>query len=945
MNFHALYVKIPIYYLNCELNVMESPKYAIVDIETTGHSHTSGDRIIQIAIVIMQDWEIQKTYTKFIQPGKPIPAFIQDLTNISDRDVAEAEPFEMYADYIYELLSDCIFVAHNTDFDLPFLQAEFRRVGLPQWNGKKIDTVELSKILFPMALSYKLGDLANDLNIPLKQAHRADDDAMATALLLKKCWQHLMVLPQITIEMLHKRSFRLKSNISNLLFDALFSKRRIKEDDSAWQFYKKIALKKIKNYEPNWHDSHYPTSKENKVKLFQKVLPTYEERPQQLQMMDTVWQGFINKQETVIEASTGIGKTLAYLLPAYYYALQTQKQVVISTYTSTLMDQLLQEEVSKLSNMVDHQVQVAVLKGMSNYVDVDRFSQFLYTLDESYDETFAILQVVVWLTQTNTGDLSELNMSGGGQLFVEKIRKSTDSFQTPEQIDYYQIAVERTKYAHIIVTNHAYVFSDAERLQPVFQQIGGWIFDEAHQVVQAAISKNEKVFYYTNWKYMFGQIGTFEDGQLFAKLQRFVLKKQLVPSHLLRKCEKQFVEVAKVFDDVMQAISKELEYMIERENIQSLKFTLFLDEIQLPSAKLFYFTNVFQTWIQLAEEITTYVLQSVEQLSSEHQTILNDWRYFVNEGKLKLAEWGELFGINAEKDAIWIEADQRSIPGSIQMFKRPIDIADMLETTFAPIRAKSPIIWTSGTLTVPDNKTFITKQLNIADDVPIYELKAPDSYYEGAKTYIVTDMPDINRVPQMDYIEAVAKAVVQLVTTTQGRCFVLFTSQDMLKKTYQLIQESHVLDDYLLFAQGVTSGSKMKLLKAFQKFNKSVLFGTNSFWEGVDVPGEGLAAVIVVRLPFSSPDEPTFKIRSRKLNAEGHNAFQKLALPEAVLRLKQGFGRLVRASGDKGFFIILDRRIETKSYGKQFIESIPSKTVEKLPLVDVVTQLEHWYNK
>ena len=924
---------------------MESPKYAIVDIETTGHSHTSGDRIIQIAIVIMQDWEIQKTYTKFIQPGKPIPSFIQDLTNITDLDVQDAQPFEMHADYIYELLSDCIFVAHNTDFDLSFLQAEFRRVGLPKWNGKKIDTVELSKILFPMALSYKLGDLALDLNIPLTRAHRADEDAFATAILLKKCWEHLMNLPQITIEMLHKRSFRLKSNISNLFFDALFSKRRIKEDNTKWHLYKKIALQIPINFEPSWYDEHFPSTKDEKVNLFKQVLPNYEERPQQLQMMDAVWQGFTQKQETVIEASTGIGKTLAYLLPAYYYALQTQKQVVVSTYTSTLMDQLLQEEVTKLSNMVNHPVQVAVLKGISNYIDVDRFSQFLYTLDESYDETFAILQVVVWLTQTTTGDLSELNVSGGGQLFIEKIRKSASSTPTPKEIDFYQIAIERAKYAHIVVTNHAFVFADAERSEPILKRIGAWIFDEAHQVVQAAISKNEKVFYYTNWKYMFGQIGVFDDGQLFTKLQKFALKKQLVPSHLFRKCEKQFIEVLKVFDEIMHAISKELEYIVERENMQSLKFTIFLDEIQLPAPKLFYFTNVLQTWIQIAEEIATYISQSVEQLSSEHQTLYNDWRFYISEGKIKLAEWIELFGVNAEKDAIWIEADKRSIPGSIQMYKRPLDITDLIDKTFSPIRAKSPIIWTSGTLTVPDNKTFITKQLNIADHVPIYELKAPDSYYENAKTFIVTNMPDINRVSQMEYIESVAASVIQLVNTTQGRCFVLFTSQDMLKKTVRIIQDSNALDDYLLFAQGVTSGSKMKLLKAFQKFNKSVLFGTNSFWEGVDVPGEGLAAVIVVRLPFSSPDEPTFKIRSRKINAMGHNAFEKLALPEAILRLKQGFGRLVRSSGDQGFFIILDRRIETKSYGHQFIEAIPAKSVQKLPLDDVVTQLEHWYNK
>lgn len=161
-------------------------------------------------------------------------------------------------------------------------------------------------------------------------------------------------------------------------------------------------------------------------------------------------------------------------------------------------------------------------------------------------------------------------------------------------------------------------------------------------------------------------------------------------------------------------------------------------------------------------------------------------------------------------------------------------------------------------------------------------------------------MPDIQGVSQSDYIESVALAITQIVRSTQGRCFVLFTSQDMLRKTVELIQESELLLDYMIFAQGVTSGSKLRLLKSFQKFSHSVLFGTNSFWEGVDVPGDGLSSVIVVRLPFSAPDEPTFKAKSAAIQQQGKNAFTELSLPEAILRFKQGFGRLIRSSQDKG---------------------------------------------
>ena len=149
----------------------------------------------------------------------------------------------------------------------------------------------------------------------------------------------------------------------------------------------------------------------------------------------------------------------------------------------------------------------------------------------------------------------------------------------------------------------------------------------------------------------------------------------------------------------------------------------------------------------------------------------------------------------------------------------------------------------------------------------------------------------------------------------------------------------------MIFAQGATSGSHMRLLKSFQKFNHSVLFGTNSFWEGVDVPGDGLSAVIVVRLPFSSPEEPAFKARANYITQQGRNSFTELALPDAIIRFKQGFGRLIRSSHDKGVFIVLDRRIETKSYGQQFIESLPPISIQKLPLHSMVQSLGNWYNE
>ncbi len=374
----------------------------------------------------------------------------------------------------------------------------------------------------------------------------------------------------------------------------------------------------------------------------------------------------------------------------------------------------------------------------------------------------------------------------------------------------------------------------------------------------------------------------------------------------------------------------------------SSKCTLFLEDVSLAKEPLLQVSKLLQHWLDLAVEAGKAFENNIEQLDKNEVFILSEWHYWIRELKLRIAEWEEIFLLHQDEHSVWFEFDLRSVPGSLHVYKKPVNVTPIIEKVMAPLRKQASIVWTSGTLTVPGNERFITRQLGISDSVQVMQLQAPASYYSGAKAFIVTDMPDIQQVTQADYIEAVAHAITRTVRMTEGRCFVLFTAQDMLRKTVELIQDSELLDDYMLFAQGVTGGSRMRILKSFQKFNQAVLFGTNSFWEGVDVPGDALSSVIVVRLPFSSPEEPVFKARAKHLTLQGHNSFTELSLPEAIMRFKQGFGSLIRSSQDKGAFIVLDRRISTKSYGKEFIHALPPIDVKKLQLPELLKELSNW---
>lgn len=915
--------------------MLENHKYAVVDIETTGHSSANGDRIIQLAIVFIENSEITSSFNTFVNPQKQIPLFIQDLTNIMEKDVKDAPRFEEIAPKVLEMLQDHIFVAHNTNFDLTFLQQELKRVGLPKLVCKSIDTVEFAKLMFPNVYSYKLQDIANELKIELESAHRADDDAMATAYLLLKCFDQLQTLPMKTIELLHKRSFQLKSNLALIFFEVLTMKRKI-YDPQNYLEYRGIPLRSDREVLVTGHGKiTYPSFPEDKKHLFQQGTLKLEERAGQFELMDKIHLALSESREIVCEAETGIGKTLGYLIPAVIHGIEQGKPIIISTYTTHLIDQLINEELPKLYDILNINLRVAKLKGINHYIDLYRFWEHLQQDDESYDETFTIMQILVWLTITEEGDLSELNVSGGGLLFVDKIRRTSEKMISDiKGIDFYERALSRSKHCDILVTNHSMIIADKDRENKLLDNGCATIIDEAHQMIHASISRKERIFSYTNWKYILGQFGTLDTDHLLYKLSLIH-----VSLSVRIRIEKLFVNVVESFDDAMSHIISSIQSFPHKS--KSTKRTNTMEELELDKTHFIKVAKNLQTFIYSTKP---YIGSSKKKLLDQQLVVIvNEWEYWLRELEIKVSEWDEIFLQDGEEEAKWLELDNRSVPGSLTIIKRPLNYQEDIKEAMAPLRANGGIIWTSGTLTVPSNKYFITSQLGLSPSVPIHQFKVESNFYNGAELLIIEDMPDIQQVSQSDYIESVAEAIVQTVLVTGGRCFVLFTSQDMLRKTVELIQETNLLEDYMLFAQGITTGSRMRLLKSFQRFSKSVLFGTNSFWEGVDVPGEALSVVIMVRLPFSSPDDPLFKKRAELMSKNGLNPFSSYSLPEAVLRFRQGFGRLIRSSADKGVFIVLDRRIETKSYGVDFLQAIPNIPVKKVSLENIVLELENWY--
>lgn len=925
---------------------MKNKTYAVVDLETTGHSPANGDRIIQIAIVLVKNGEIGEKYDWFVNPGQDIPAFIKQLTNISDKEVENAPYFEDIAENVRNILEGTVFVAHNTDFDLSFLQSEFKRCGLSEWSGMEIDTVELSKIIYPSSPSYRLQDIAEELDIALPSAHRADDDAEATSKLLLACNEKLKSLPEGTLDLLHRRSFRLKSDLASLFYEAL-KEARTKTSSSDFSTFRSIPYRLVKKSKRTELDQlPYPSEDDKKTELLTTVFPKFERREPQYRFMDAVWKTLTEQSEIATEVPTGIGKTIAYLLPAAIRSVESGQPVVISTFTNHLADKIVEDELIKLEQILGIKLKATVLKGREQYISLGKFEELLTISELSYDETFTIMQILVWLTETSTGDLEELNVSGGGQLFVNRIRKRFRQMAHDEQIaDYHNRLIEECAHSNFIITNHAMLLADVNRAEPLFRSIAGLVVDEAHQFPQIASRLDEVVFSFTNWKYTMGQVSSDVEGQLLYDL--LLLSDRLGTSSIATKgaLAKSFNQFSDAFDYAAGVLSHYEPATTKRQQGNRKVYAITgIKNMDMHFAKV---ATTMSDYIEKAESFLAGLVRHNSNLTRSEQAKVAEWAYWIRELKIKAGEWVELFlDDDPQEFTVWMEKDRRSLPGSLSVIKSPLDGTVAINKFIEGLRKeKTGIIWTSGTMSIRDNQRYIPEQIGLEADLPLLTFDAPKHFYEGAEIYIVENMPDIQQVSQTDYIEAVSNAVIQTVMATGGRLFVLFTSQDMLRKTYNLIVESEQLESYALFAQGISAGSRMKLLKSFSQYDHSVLFGTSSFWEGVDVPGDALSAVVVVRLPFTSPEDPIFKAKAAKLTAQGLNPFANYALPEAVMRLRQGFGRLIRSSTDKGFFIILDRRIETKSYGTQFLKSLPAVPVKKVTLEVMVNELENCYNK
>jgi len=925
-----------------------------VDIETTG-LNLDEDNIIEIGAVKFNGRRVEDEWTTLVNPHRLIPSFITQLTGISNNMVRNAPVLpDVMGDFI-TFAGDAPVVGHNVSFDLSFLQ----RAGALK-NNIAIDTYELAAVLMPTATRYSLSALAQQLHILLPATHRALDDAKVTHAVLLSLLEKAQALPLELLAELVRMGDPLDWQGAWALQQVL--RQRAKEPVNAKKggdgLHGPLFEKPVDD------DSRRVGAEVGEVKLdvdevaavldlggeFDRYFNEYEYRPQQVDMLRSVAQALDSSQHLMVEAGTGTGKSFAYLIPAAYWALKNDTRVVVSTNTINLQDQLIKKDIPDLQKALKIPVRAAVLKGRSNYLCPRRLAAVRRRKPDNVTEMRVLGKVLVWLLESKTGDRSEINLNGSVERMVwsrfsaedEGCRLEVCLKRTGGRCPFYRAKLA-AENAHILVVNHALLLADTATGSRVLPPYDYLIVDEAHHLESAttgAMSFSIRAMDVTRLNREMGGPKTGILGR-FIELCEDLLKPAEMAA--LTQVVSQAADLSFRFDNQMNQYYQALDAFLEEQRDGRELGTYPQQERILPS------TRKLPIWIdvEIAWDVANGTLNRLMEVLRQLRTPMRELADQENEEAEDM--WGSLGNMFARLEEIqhhldgltlnpdmnmiyWVEINPKYL--EVNLNAAPLHIGSLMEKHLW--YQKESVILTSATLTTNGEFEYLKRRLN-GEDADELVVGSPFDYETAALVYVSTDIPEPSNYN--GHQRAVEQSIIDVAKATGGRMLVLFTSYAQLQRTSDKVSPVLAQFDIQVFEQG-EGASRSMLLDTFKETDRAVLLGTRSFWEGVDVPGEALSVLMIVKLPFDVPSDPIVSARSETFE----DPFYQYALPEAILRFRQGFGRLIRTQSDRGVVVVLDSRVISKRYGRLFIESLPQCEFKQGALSDLPKLAAGWLN-
>ena len=950
-----------------------------LDIETTGVD-PERDRILEIGIVRFRGETVLEEWSSLVDPQMPIPQRITELTGITDAMVREeGVPLWRALSKAQQVIGNAPIVGHNISFDLGF----FRNLSAPPPFARNvsIDTFELAGLLVPHAGRYSLSALAHALDIQLSESHRALADARTAHQLYLRLLARAMSLPPEVVQeisMFAERSGwaladfwrEVSAQQAHGAFNTSIGtalRRKLTVGSAGQTSLQRYAAHQVRlrdqALEPK--ASITPLDVAQIAALlgedgpFAARFPGYEMRPQQIAMLRKVASAFNEEGMVLIEAGTGVGKSLAYLIPAMQWAIQNGRRVVISTNTINLQEQLAEKDVPTVLNILNQPGRAAVMKGKARYLCPNRFAELRRNGPRTADEARLLAKLLIWLPNTLTGDADELfmpspveraifqHLSAQNPVCNANTCSATDCF-------FYQ-ARRLAESAHVVIVNHALLMSDImveNRALPEYEYL---IVDEAHHLETAATDALTYRIDRDEMQRVLADLAApaAKQRQPNGLLSEIAAKANLLlveqRGALLRLCDLA-VETVNAAQQQTRAFFGELAtFVADQPSDESADYAR---RVRLTTTlrNSPAWTNVELTCEALLREIKKLAsyLQDLLKVINDYAEVGADLDAFAGRLAGSIRFFGEVeeqlhnFVFASGDDRIcWAEVEdnrQNNRPPRLTLNAAPLHVGALLKTHLW--EKKKAVVLTSATLrTATANGDgqpsfdYIKERLH-AFDADTLALGSPFDYRSSTLLYIVTDIPEPS---QPGYQSALEQGLIALFRASEGRGLALFTSYSALRMTGRAIGPALLRDGIQVFEQG--SGlSRRAMVDNFRSADRAVMLGTRSFWEGVDIQGEKLSALAICKLPFDVPSDPIFAARSETFD----NAFNEFSVPETVLRFRQGFGRLIRSKSDYGVVVIFDRRVLTKSYGAAFLNALPQTTIVRAPLAQLGATVRKW---
>ncbi|NPV26467.1 MAG: DEAD/DEAH box helicase family protein [Firmicutes bacterium] len=948
--------------------------FCCLDLETTG-VFPQYDEIIEIGAVRLEEGRLTERFSTLVKPSRQIPAHITRLTGITNLLVADAPSFAEVIPDLLDFIGEAVIIGHQVSFDLSFLT---KHLGYPLPNPT-IDTLELARLVWPALRNYKLQTLAGHLGLCIAASHRALVDAEMAGEVFLAGMRALQAWEYGLLQKITRLGQDCPWTLSRLLVE-LEAERRRNFMVGRWQ-HKQVFLS-VRSEEVGLFerreararveaDPAEPLDPDQLAKLLEpngllSQRPNYEFRPEQVRMLRQIVAAFNEEKFLVIEAGTGTGKSLAYLLPAIYQATLARTKVVVSTHTITLQEQLWAKDLPFLQSVLPIKFSAAMVKGRSNYVCLRRWFELEENLlGSSPEERKNVLRLMSWLAQTRTGDRAELLLSQDELDTWQLIAAEKDAClgsKCPwfKHYCFVMRARRQADQADILVVNHSLLLTDLKADSQVLPAYEYLIVDEAHHLEEAAtenlgvsvgfselinfcssLSRSERVGnpgWLHNVRQRLSRLPVTLDRSDRATLDKLIDRAITVVSSVRT--------AAQEFFNLLAGIA--------RERLEHDEMSNYLTWRIRPTERK---TDWYQAWLGMLNNLDFQIASLVDALRQLRRFLeglpgagdslvgeiwdIQGQLTFLDEYRQSLVSivTGEDCGV-----VNWVELEEKEDWTNCWLRSAPIEVGDLLNQ-YLFCRLKSAV-FTSATLTVDKKFDHFLDNLGLtllpSERLITGQIESPFHYDQQVLLCIPRDLPNPAEVDDEEFAEAVVPFLSELLTLTEGRTIVLFTSHRMLRNVYSQLKPILEARNIILLGHNI-DGNQSRLVEELRQVPRTVVFGASSLWEGVDIQGENLSCVVIVKLPFWPPSIPRVEARLEVLAEKARNGFLHFTVPQAVIRLKQGFGRLIRSAKDRGTVVILDKRLIEKRYGRIFLNSLPIQTHIRGESAFILRKVKDWF--